>query len=1088
MIPIQLRCEYNKNPLGIDQPNPRLSWWLDSTQRIARQTAYQIVAATSIFKLQAGTYDLWNSHKVTSDQSTLITYAGKPLKSGSQVFWKVRVWDGTDQLSPWSETNTWSMGLLSPSDWQGQWIAATERISNSKSVDLTGYHALESATENNEKWVQIDLGKPQKIDSIIWHIPSPKGYEGKAGFGVPVRFRIESSSHPDFSPTHNAEIQSIYNHSQADFSHTSNDPINFPVSTGRRQQNITARYIRITATKLWNRKTGSNPYCFAIAEIEVISNKKNIAQGAKVTAKDSVEFSGWSLQKLTDGTPLSGKNTSSSASGLSKKNTAPDPQNAAIMLRKEFQTSGKIKRATAYLCGLGYSELFLNGNKISNHVLDPGFTAFDHRSLYLTYDVTSQLRKGQNAVGILLGGGWFNLATSDLFGFESSPWSATPRANLRLEIQYENGKSTTITTDKSWKWSTGEITFNCIRGGETIDHRKDQPGWTSTSFNDSNWYTPIPVSAPKGKLVAQQHSPIRAHGVIKPVIITNPKPGVYVFDLGVNIAGWASLTTQGTKGSKITLEYNEKLNADGTGNMLHTSSHTYGRFQREEFILAGTGKETFEPRFTYHGFRYVQVSGLTQKPTVNTLFGKWVTTDLNPAGSFSCSNERINLLQTIFNRTILNNMHGIPTDCPQREKMGWMDDGCVMMEASIYNFDAINFYRKWIGDMVDSQDPNGHVPDIVPTSGWGRSTGLPGNMADPWWGGAIVFSPWKLYQYYGDTRILQENYPAMKGYVDYLTSTAKGNIVDWGLGDWLDESAGGGGRRVPVAQTSTAAYFYATQIIADSAKLLGNNKDGNHYSTLAQSIKTSFNSAFLQPSGAYASDSQTAQSIPLFLGLVPSDMQAMVLDKLTENLTTVRKNQISAGIVGTLYVFQALTQAGRDDLAWNMLKREEYPGWLHMINQGATSLWEDWKGENSLNHPTLGCVGFWLYQGLGGIRPNPMKPGFKNFTIKPYIPSDLKWVNCSFPSIHGEIHSNWKQLNGKLTLQVTVPPNTSATVYVPTNSPDTVTESGQSTAKAIGVKSSKTLQGVAGSTGFKVFEVGSGTYLFESELSPNPNY
>lgn len=1073
MSPVHLRCEYNENPLGIDQPNPRLSWWLSSKDRNARQSAYQVVASTSIAKLQARTYDLWNSGKVLSDQSTLITYSGKVLRSGSQVFWKVRVWDGADKVSAWSEASTWSMGLLSPSDWQGQWIAATEKISNSKSIDITGYHALESPTESTEKWVQIDLGKPQVIDSVTWHVPSPNGYQGRAGFGVPSRFRVEASNQPDIS-----SAQSLYDHTGADFTHESNEPIIFPVSSGRRKQHITARYLRITATKLWNRKTGANPYCFAIAELQLFSNGKNISQGAKVTAKDSVEFSGWSLQKLTDGAHLGPSPSSVSTSDSSQANAIPDPQNAAVMLRKEFQATGRVKRATAYLCGLGYSELYFNGQKVSDHVLDPGFTAFDRRSLYVTYDVTPHLRRGENAVGILLGGGWFNLATADLFAFESAPWAASPRANLRLEIEYDNGKKTTVLTDKSWKWSTGEITFNCIRGGETIDHRADQPGWSSKDFDDSRWHPAVAVTAPKGRLVAQQHSPIRAHAAIKPVKVSNPKPGVYVFDLGVNIAGWASLTTKGAKGTKITLQYNEKLNADGTVNMQHASSHTYGRFQREEFILGGKGQETFEPRFTYHGFRYVQVSGLTQKPTVNSLIGKWVTTDLSESGSFSSSDERINLLQTTFNRTTLNNMHGIPTDCPQREKMGWMDDGCVMMEASIYNFDAINFYRKWIGDMVDSQDPNGHVPDIVPTSGWGRSTGLPGNMADPWWGGAIVFSPWKLYQYYGDTRILQENYSAMKRYVDYLTSTAKGNIVEWGLGDWLDESAGGGGRRVPVAQTSTAAYFYAAKVIADSATLLGNRKDAESYSALAQSIQTSFNAAFLHPSGAYAPDSQAAQSIPIFLGLVPDEKQPAVLHKLVENVAAVRKNQISSGIVGTLYVFHALSESGRDDLAWKMLKSEEYPGWFYMLNQDATSLWEDWKGENSLNHPTLGCVGFWLYQGLGGIRPDPIKPGFKHFTIKPYIPADLEWVNCKFPSVHGEIQSNWKQSKGTLNLTVTVPPNTTATVYVPTRSPDSVTESGKPATEAIGVKSSNV------TPGFVVFEVGSGTYHFEAKLPP----
>jgi alpha-L-rhamnosidase len=456
-----------------------------------------------------------------------------------------------------------------------------------------------------------------------------------------------------------------------------------------------------------------------------------------------------------------------------------------------------------------------------------------------------------------------------------------------------------------------------------------------------------------------------------------------------------------------------------------------------------------------------------------------VTTDPEKMGSFECSNKRINKLQDLIVHAYLNNLHSIPTDCPQREKMGWMDDGCVDMETGFFNLDTAQFYRKWFNDMMDAQDANGHVTDIVPTSGWGRTRadGSPGEMADPWWGGAIVFTPWKLYLNFGDRRAIEQGYPAMKAYVDYMTTTAKGNVVSWGLGDWLDDSAGGGGRRVPVAQTSTAAYFYAATIIADSAKLLGKKIDEKKYRQLAAEIRATYNLRFLnEKSGLYAKDSQTAQALPLTLGLADFESKSKVLEQLVVSIEGARKGHISAGMVGALYVFHALTENGRDDLAYKMLTQETYPGWLHMINSGATSLWEAWNGDGSYNHPTLGCVGFWLYQGLAGIKPDSSSPGFKKFVIKPYIPDGLVWMNAHYDSIHGRIVSSWHRTGNKLNLKVTIPPNTSATVYIPSRESEGILESGKP------ISDEHSIRYLGDRNGYTTYQVGSGTYNFESKM------
>ena len=1050
--PYRLRCEYQAAPMGIDTARPRLSWWLESSERNQFQSAYEIGVASSRAQLSHGHFDLWDSGKMISNQSVDVEYAGRPLLAEHAYWWQVRAWNGKGDRSSWSTPAEFTMGLLKPGDWKGQWIGATDHLTNLKSSTVAGYHALEASREDDEKWVQCDLGTSHPIDDIVLYPPKPEGHESTEGFGFPIRFRIEASNSPKFS-----DPILISDHTASDYPNPGDHPQHFP---GR---SIEARYIRITATKLWNRRSGPQPFCFALSELEVLQRGVNVALHAKVTAKDSVEFSGWSISKLTDGEKLS----------LSDARGSSEPGNAAVMMRKTFLVSRRVKRATAFLCGLGYSELMINGQKIGNHILDPGFTDYRKRALYVSYDVTSFIRRNENAVGILLGGGWFNAPVPDLFSFESAEWTMSPRARGHLTIEYVDGTSLTVATDPTWRWATGEIRFNGIRGGETIDNNFKQEGWSLPGFRAIGWQPVVKLTGPRGKLVSQQSPPIRVTQSFRPVSVKEIKSGVYLFDLGANISGFARMQTRGPKGTKVTLQYNEALRADGSVDMSHTSSHTYGRFQTDEFILNGKGTETFEPRFTYHGFRYVQVTGLTEKPTRDTLTGQWVTTDPDPAGDFVCSNERVNLLQRLFVRTLLNNMQSIPTDCPQREKMGWMDDGCVGMELAFLNLDTPNFYTKWIHDMEDAQDANGHVPDIVPTSSWGRSgaDGSPGAMADPWWGGAIVFAPWKLYQYYGDTRILSEGYRSMKGYVDYLSSTAKGDFVEWGLGDWLDESAGGGGRRVPVAQTSTAAYFYGADVLSRTAEILGKPQDAMKYRQLANRIRLAFNAKFYnKETGRYAPESQTAQAIPLFLNLPGDADRDRVASEFTTNIQKERGGHISAGIVGTLYVFQALAAIGRDDVAWKMLTQEAFPGWLFMANKGATSLWEDWGGDNSLNHPALGCVGFWLYQGPGGIRPDASAPGFRKFRIKPSLLSGLDWVQCSYPSVHGEIRCSWKRSDGHLDLDVVVPGNTQATIDVPSDGKGPTTESG----KVLRARSQN---------GFIRLVVGSGHYHFGSTVN-----
>lgn len=878
----ELRCEYRVNPLGIDVVRPRLSWILQSSQRGQKQTAYRVLVASSLEKLNSDEADLWDSGKVKSDRTIHLVYEGRPLKSRMRCWWKVRVWDKDGKASAWSKPGMWSMGLLSPSDWEADWIGAEQRA-------LSG-----------------------------------------------------------------------------------------------------------------------NPF-------------------------------------------------------------------VAIMLRRETALTKPVKSAAARICGLGYYEFFINGNRVGDHVLDPAFTDYTKRVLYVTYDITSLLKKGDNALGVILGGGFYRLATPDLFGFNKAPWTKAPKLLLEIDVEYTDGTRQSIISDRNWKWSTGPIVFNCLRGGETYDPRCEKQGWSHNGFDDGEWKQAIRLPAPGGRLASQQMPPIRVHKTIIPVKLTEPTPGVWVYDLGVNISGWVRFHTHGPAGQKVTLEFNELLNEDGTVNMAHCSSHTKGRFQRGELILSGRERDTFEPRFTYHGFRYVQIKGLPHKPDLANLVGRWVTTNPDPTGSFECSNDGINKIHELVTRTYLNNLHGIPTDCPQREKMGWMNDGRVTMEAAIFNFDTPTFYTKWVHDMWDAQDKCGHVASLIPTCGWGRvgGNGAPGSYADPWWGGTIVIAPWVMYQYYGDTRILKRGYPAMKDFVEYLSTTANDHIVKWWLGDWLEVGKGGRPKRTPVPQTSTCAYYYCTRIVCQTAELLGRDEDVRKYAELARAIKESFNRHFLDPdTGLYALDSQTAQALPLFVGLVPDGQREKVFDQLVENITVKRNGHLSTGIVGTLYLLHVLTDNGRADLAHEIMTKEEFPGWLHMINSGATSIWEAWDGRGSRNHPTFGLVGAFFYRNLAGIRPDPAGPGFKNIIFKPEIADGLDWVRASYRSVHGLIKSEWKRRDGRLEMNIDIPVNTTATVYLPAEDAKSVTIDGEAAAKSrlvrfLGIKDGKA-----------AFAVSSGRYQF----------
>jgi len=872
-----LRCEYLVNPLGIDTPQPRLSWILDSRERGQKQTAWQILVASSPEALKSDHGDFWDSGKVASDQTTFVPYAGQPLTAREACFWKVRSWDQSGEVSSWSSPASWEMGLLAPNDWQAQWIAATTNLD----------------------------------------------------------------------------------------------------------------------------------------------------------------------------------------------------EQLAPLFRHELVLDGKIKQVRAYICGLGYYELRINGQKVGDHLLDPGYTRYDRRDLYVTYDVTPFFKPGANAVGVMLGNGWFNVQTRAVWNFHEAPWREAPRLLLSLVIEYRDGRTVVAGSDGTWKTAVGPVVFDSIYGGENYDARREIPGWDKAGFDDSTWQPVQIVDAPAGRLVAQMMPPITVDRLIKPVKLTEPKPGVFLFDMGQNFAGVTELKVRGPAGARVTLRHGERLFPDGTLDTRDIAQHVKRmgaeqQYQTDNYTLKGGGTETWRARFTYYGFQYVEIRGFPGQPTLDSLRGVFTHSAVPVAGAFECSNPMLNKLWQAGRWSYLSNLQGIPTDCPHREKNGWTGDAHLAAEQGIYNFLPAGVYTKWLNDLGDEQKPTGQLPGIVPTSGWGYSWGN-----GPAWDSAFALIPYYLYQYYGDARPLCDHYDGIKRYVDYLTTRASNNIVDIGLNDWAPYKT-----KTPADITDTAYYYRDTLIVALAASLLGQAGDANHYTQLAGQIKQSFNAKFFNPdSGIYGNGSQTSLSCALYQGLVEPENQARVVQNLVTEVAR-QNGHIDTGILGAKYLLNTLTDHGRADIAYEIAAQKDMPGWGWWIEQGATTLWEDWNGSESRNHIMYGDISAWFYKALAGINEDPATPGFKHFIIRPQPVGDLTSAGAEYDSIHGRIKSSWKIARGVFTLDVVVPVNTTATVSVPVGQSAEVRVNGAPVSQADGVMSCTASGGVV------ICEVGSGEYVFTLPARP----
>ena len=703
----------------------------------------------------------------------------------------------------------------------------------------------------------------------------------------------------------------------------------------------------------------------------------------------------------------------------------------APYFRKKFNVGKQIKQARLYVAVAGLYNLYINGERMGDGMLEPVYTRFDRRNMYMTYDVTPYIRDNDNVVGIVLGNGWYNHQALAVWNFDVAPWRNRPAFCLDLHLTYDDGTEDVVSTDLSWRATDkGPLVRNNIYTGEHYDFTKEMQGWSTPDYDDSKWGGVKLRSLPSEQITSQQMRPIRACQEYEAAKFSELSEGVYLYDFGYNMAGVTRINVRGEKGTVVKLRHGERLSKDGRLDQSNIDVYYRGDkekdpFQTDILTLSG-GKDEFMSAFNYKGFRYVQVEASAPiEIDKESLVAYFVHSDVPQVGEITSSNKLIEGLMAAANQAYLSNLMGYPTDCPQREKNGWTGDGHLAIEAALYNFDGITVYEKWLADHRDEQQPNGVLPDIIPTGGWGYGTD---NGLD--WTSTIAIIPWNLYLFYGDDEALRQCYPNIKRYVDYVGRISRGNLTTWGRGDWVPVTVGSNKEL-----TSSVYYYVDVTILARAAGLLGYEADQKRYSALAEQIKDSINKKYLNvETGIYASGTQTELSVPLYWGVVPEEYRAKVAHNLNEKVIA-SDFHLDVGVLGCKALLNALCENGYTETAYKVAIQDTYPSWGWWVTNGATTLLENWKldatRDISDNHMMFGEIGAWFYKGLAGIYPDSERPGFKHINLKPYFPEGLEGFTARHTSPYGEIVSGWTTKGGKVVYSVTIPANSAATLTLP---------------------------------------------------------
>ncbi|SHM93083.1 family 78 glycoside hydrolase catalytic domain [Chitinophaga sp. CF418] len=745
------------------------------------------------------------------------------------------------------------------------------------------------------------------------------------------------------------------------------------------------------------------------------------------------------------------------------------------LFRKEFPGGDHIKSALLFISGLGQYEVNLNGEKLGNSFLAPGWTDYDETVLYNTYDVTDKVKAGGNVLGVIVGNGFFNV-NKERYKKLSIAYGM-PRMICKLIITYANGTVKNIVSGEDWKTAPSPVTFASIYGGEDYDAQLEQKGWDQPSFDDAHWKQAIIVKATERRLEPELDHPVKVMEVLPAKTVTQPQPGVYMYDFGQNASGIVELKVKGKKGQMVKLIPAELLNASKLSNQKATGSPYYF-----SYTLKGDGEEIWRPRFTYYGFRYVQVEGAAPDTASNaslpaiTQLNFLHTRNAAPAtGSFSCANQLFNKIHTLIQWAIKSNLQSVATDCPHREKLSWLEQDYLMGNSIQYNYNISLLYRKLLDDMREAQTDSGLVPDIAPEYVFFDDKGF-GFRDSPEWGSACVILPWQLYKWYGDTGIIRKAYPTASKYVKYLQSKAVNNILSHGLGDWYDNGPQRPGvtQLTPKALTAMAIYYYDLVLLSKMGSMSGDPEGAKRAAALAVKVKKAFNKQFFNPTTkVYATGSQTAMAMPLCVGLVNAQYGKAVFRNLVDSIVQNGK-KLTAGDIGFHFLVQALQEGGASQLLYEMNNRDDVPGYGFQLAKGATALTESWAALErvSNNHLMLGHLMEWFYTGLGGITQQDHSIAYKEAIIRPEIVGDISWVKTSYKTVFGAVISEWEKKAGELTFHIVIPPNSSALIKLPAAKGQQVMQGGQVVDKQKDVK----VKGYE--DGRIILTAGSGDYRF----------
>lgn len=732
----------------------------------------------------------------------------------------------------------------------------------------------------------------------------------------------------------------------------------------------------------------------------------------------------------------------------------------SLLLRKEFECKNMIRRAKVFVTGLGYYELFLNGNRVGDYVLSPAKTNYTKEILYDTYDITDQLKNGKNVFGIHLGNGWYNPYKKWWQEYRMQ-WFGAKQAILQLQIIYKDGSSALITTDENWKYHDGPVLYNCIYDGELYDVNQESEGWSSTGYNDTDWEKVYVMESSKGELRSQSMQAIKVTKKIDPVKVFKPKSGVLVYDMGQNFAGWVKITIKGEKGTKLHLQFAEDIYKDGS---IDITSNEHAKAEAT-YILKGGGSETYEPRFTFYGFKYVEITAESELPEIEEIQGCIVHSDNKLTGFFECGNKTINKIHKATLWSQKSNMIGFPMDCPQRdERLGWFGDAQVTVEEAMFNFDMPRFYQNWLtGIRKNQNNETGDIPIISPRP-YVKDEGVE-------WSSTYINTIWKYYVYYADKRILEENYQAMKKYMKFLDNEAEDHILKQGwIGDW--GSLVKGWEEGEPASVPTAFYFWNAQILSKIAKVLGEKEEMEYFSLKAEAIKEAYNKKYFnKEKREYHKGSQMANAFPLYLGLVPDKYKNDVLQNLVNDIVNKNNGHLTTGVLGSKYMIDALCVEGRADIAYLLATQTGYPSWSDMVEK-YTTMSEFWTLKQSHNHVMTGSIDAFFYKNLAGINPDENYPGCERMIIKPYIPESLPFVNASVETVKGKVAVQWKQNKSELNLKIEIPVGMKANVYVPVNK-----ALGQTISKGINSKNNN-IQFIGETEKYIQYLVNSGFYNF----------